>query len=969
MSRALSLLLLFGTLAHGATLYVSTTGTDGGAGTLGDPLSLTKALSNSSPATAGDTIYVRGGTYLGNGTGANAQWSAQLVAPSNNPIIIRNYPGERATLDVTNEGSQVLVFEGSGTWIWGLEIMNSNTNRIPVRGGLAVNSSTPGHGNKLINCVLHDLGNAIFISGQATNTEICGNVIYNNGWQDYSLPDEDKRGHGHGMYGQNSTTNGFMVLRDNISFNAMGYGLQLFTVSKNIDNFKVDRNIFFRNGIIAFDSAYQNVVIGGTTISNLLFNRNILWWDSTSNALNAQIVWQSALNGTATIRSNYFIGQGSEIKYWTNMDFRENTFAPLALKSMTFYPMDGMGTYNWNSNRYFYNSTPSYPICTAAVCVTFAEWQGMAWTPDANSTLTVGNPTGTETFLDINPYDGDRANLTILNWNLSNNIPVDLSSIVGTGNRYRVRNVQDYFGAVCATGIYSGPVSIPMTNLNVAAALGLFAPSATGPQFGAFVVEDLGAVSGVYYVNPTVVGTSDNSGTTWANAFTNMPNGWSGTDTIYVHGGTNGAAGTGTCTYTNIDSADQFRDGVTIRIGQDTDHDGLVIFNGSFGSRNFMGGAMSNATWSGQVGSGTNRQIQLTNYFLSAAGSAASNITFRYMDLHGGVSFQSSDTITIQGCRLDVFDELTADYTTTWAGTERILFLDNDVWAPIKNDGSGFGADHWQNANSFIVSNSMFRTRSVAYTAGQHSDGIQADLQNSKILNSIFLDLGNYGILGDFGGGNKVNCLMAGNVFVRTATSAGQVGLTIGPALGSPTDNYCSNYWAINNTFIDYTGTGQGLAMGCSVSATIHYTNCYAFNNLFYNVKNPMMQTNLNLGIAVGVTNGWNHPEAGLNGGTAFVGGTDRIIAAPVGSGTLAFRTYNEYGGLANDLRIGANPYTGTNLQAVLSAFGLPNFASIDGIPWSTITTPLVGAYQTPAAVSVLPSVANVRVVIAGKKQ
>lgn len=43
----------------------------------------------------GDTIWLRGGTY---GMGTNVYFSG-LAGTSNNPIIVRQYPGERAIID------------------------------------------------------------------------------------------------------------------------------------------------------------------------------------------------------------------------------------------------------------------------------------------------------------------------------------------------------------------------------------------------------------------------------------------------------------------------------------------------------------------------------------------------------------------------------------------------------------------------------------------------------------------------------------------------------------------------------------------------------------------------------------------------------------------------------------------------------------------------------------------------------
>jgi hypothetical protein len=80
MSRLFGI-LLFGTLLHGATYYVATTGSDSSAGTASAPFAtLTRGAA---VARAGDTVLVGNGTYGPNGayTRGTAQESAGLMAP------------------------------------------------------------------------------------------------------------------------------------------------------------------------------------------------------------------------------------------------------------------------------------------------------------------------------------------------------------------------------------------------------------------------------------------------------------------------------------------------------------------------------------------------------------------------------------------------------------------------------------------------------------------------------------------------------------------------------------------------------------------------------------------------------------------------------------------------------------------------------------------------------------------------
>lgn len=86
--------LLFATTHAGwaAQWYVSTTGTPTAAGTIGDPWNLQRALAGDPPIAPGDTIWVRGGHYIG-------PFSSYLQGTPIQPIIVRNYQRERVLLD------------------------------------------------------------------------------------------------------------------------------------------------------------------------------------------------------------------------------------------------------------------------------------------------------------------------------------------------------------------------------------------------------------------------------------------------------------------------------------------------------------------------------------------------------------------------------------------------------------------------------------------------------------------------------------------------------------------------------------------------------------------------------------------------------------------------------------------------------------------------------------------------------
>ena len=143
--------------------YAAPTGSPSNNGSLTQPLDLATALSSSSPLRAGDTLWLRGGVYRRPASldshGDPAIFISTLTGTAAAPIVVRQYPGERATLDGNlGPSAPVLVVYGSYTWYWGFEITNSDPNRYVARGD---GIDTFGHHNRFINLIIHDTGQGV----------------------------------------------------------------------------------------------------------------------------------------------------------------------------------------------------------------------------------------------------------------------------------------------------------------------------------------------------------------------------------------------------------------------------------------------------------------------------------------------------------------------------------------------------------------------------------------------------------------------------------------------------------------------------------------------------------------------------------------------------------------------------------------------------------------------------------------
>ncbi len=100
--------------------YAAPTGTAAGDGSLEKPWDLKTALLNKTVINPGDNLWLRAGTY---GTGAKTTFVDDLNGSREQPITIRNYNNERATIDGN------ITVNGNYNRLWGLEVTNSFLER------------------------------------------------------------------------------------------------------------------------------------------------------------------------------------------------------------------------------------------------------------------------------------------------------------------------------------------------------------------------------------------------------------------------------------------------------------------------------------------------------------------------------------------------------------------------------------------------------------------------------------------------------------------------------------------------------------------------------------------------------------------------------------------------------------------------------------------------------------------------
>ncbi|MGZ8377117.1 MAG: hypothetical protein ACXWZS_02690 [Gemmatirosa sp.] len=440
--------------------FVSPTGSAGNDGSLARPWDLRSALAGST-VRAGETVWLRGGTYQG-------CFTSNLNGTAAAPIVVRQYPGERAILDNGSCNDPALTANGSYTHFWGFEVMNSAPRK---EGPLGINAF--GDYLKFINLTIHDAGaTGIGFWAPAEGGEIYGSVIYNNG-RNFNLD--------HGIYTQNNGAQ--KVLADNLVFNNWAYGIHAYGSDQAlVKNYLVDGNITFGNGSIGENGNAPNLFIGaGSALSGIAVTNNMVYMNGTNSGnLWVGYSW-GPTNSDVTLTGNYVAGGSTALRVWK--------FSRATVSGNTVYGlselvniMESFSGFNWSNNTYYGNQSASL-------------WNGSNLSGFKSSGLGSGDavagtrPTGAKVFVRANKYEAGRANIAVFNWDRAGSVSVDLSSVLRSGDRYEIRNAVAFTGAPVASGTYGGgAISLPTSVSPTQPIGGSAKPVPQTPEFSAYVV-------------------------------------------------------------------------------------------------------------------------------------------------------------------------------------------------------------------------------------------------------------------------------------------------------------------------------------------------------------------------------------------------------------------------------------------------------------------------------------------------
>jgi uncharacterized protein YraI len=438
--------------------YVATNGSSTASGDMAHPWDIATGLAGGYPANKvqpGDTVWIRGGTYSGT-------YTITISGTNGNPIKFRAYPGERATIDVgqvTQNTAYGLEVHGNYIWLWGLEVFNSYTTRMGDQNNCGFKALGASE-TKFINCISHDNYENFTAQAGTGSIEIHGCLSYYNGCN------AADRGHGHGLYTQNSTgtvktiTNNFFLepaFPDGCNC-LQAYGSSAASFKDSV----ITGNLFTRASTIWGG-------LSGFPLTNDTLSNNMLWGGTSGGNVNFGDKSTDCSGTVAT--GNYFANVGASsvmaaVHPATGLDIHGNTFIGDA--------DDPANPTDWPTNTWIAKGSP----------------------PSVNKVFVLGNS-----------YEANRANVIVYNWHNDSSVSVDLSSAVASGTAINIYNAQDFFGSPVYSGTYNGgTVSIPMTGLTVTQVVGhgidqtggwgvpdIITVSTTGPAFGAFIVRQQGA--------------------------------------------------------------------------------------------------------------------------------------------------------------------------------------------------------------------------------------------------------------------------------------------------------------------------------------------------------------------------------------------------------------------------------------------------------------------------------------------
>lgn len=396
----------------------------------------------------GQTLWLRGGIYRG-------QFRSTSRATAASPARVRQFPGERATLDGKGYIEKpILSVAGVNTWFLDFEVMNSQTNRYSPEGG---SHPTPGNmpnidgiqteqtgdsgsGCKFINLVIHDTRQGISLWKEAADAEVYGCLIYYNGWL---APD---RGHGYATYQQNQT--GRRGVRNCFFWSGfesgfVGYGSD----AAPLKNFDLDQNTIFNCGALGVEMNRDILLGGGQVVENSNIRSNSNWYATIGDGTTLNLGYADAGAGSVNciVSWNQFLGGKAISVRSTNLSLVNNFIA---------------------------GSPVNFPA-------------------GSGNTIQSTMPADLRVWIRPNQYTPGRTHVTVYSGGNATTATLSAAALgLVSGDRFEQRSVQNYYGSAQQRLVSGATVSLDLNSGPIAQPSGWTA-TGTAPRFNGFVIQKL----------------------------------------------------------------------------------------------------------------------------------------------------------------------------------------------------------------------------------------------------------------------------------------------------------------------------------------------------------------------------------------------------------------------------------------------------------------------------------------------
>ena len=326
--------IFIGHASHAAEYYIATNGNDNNPGTM---VAAWKTLDAAQYKVGpGDTIYVRGGTYV-----QTTRFKASGKPGA--PIKIMAFPGEKPILDGQNKlaanwGSMVNLI-GNYIQMYDFEIKN----------GLGQGVVLSGHHNKLARCnIHHHAERGVLAAGDYS--QVVYSKVWWNSWYHCQLSTCTPRPKpfGTGLSAARDKVDGvtdYAVLICNEVFNNWGEGLSTFEANGTI----IEHNVVYDNYNI-------NLYISDAT--NVVATENIVY-TSPNPAIGRQTPASIGLSDeigrprskNITIVNNFVMGGVRTLHWWVDPDLPDGRMENVLIAHNTF--VDAANTAGWAASVYF----------------------------------------------------------------------------------------------------------------------------------------------------------------------------------------------------------------------------------------------------------------------------------------------------------------------------------------------------------------------------------------------------------------------------------------------------------------------------------------------------------------------------------------------------------------------------------------------------------------------------------------